>query len=111
MVEQDLTSQPSKGERRGLYEGVLLWPVLERAGLLERVEHAAEIRRTFLVTAGEGCGIAFSVGELPADFGDTPAMIAWAADGAAPLPPDEGLRLIAPGDTRGARNVVAIEPR
>ena len=34
-------------------------------------------------------------------------MIAWSVDG-EPLPEDESLRLIVPGDTRGARNVYDV---
>lgn len=68
--------QTSNGERSGLYEGVLLWPVLESAGLLDGIECNAELARTFTVVAGDDYEVAFSVGEVHPDFGATLAMIA-----------------------------------
>lgn len=112
-VEREVSFSTSKGEKRGRYAGVLLRTVFERAGLWRGCERHAELRRTFLVTGRDGYEITFSVGEIAADFGDAPIMIALAVDG-APLPAEEGLRLIAPGDRRGARNVydvVRIEVR
>lgn len=111
--EQDVAFQSSKGEVRGHYEGVLLWDVLQKAGIGEAPGHHAELRRTFIVTGGDGYAIAFSVGEISPDFGSKPIMIALRVDG-HPLPPEDGLRLIVPGDKRGARSVrdvVTIEMR
>lgn len=107
VVEQDMTFQTSDGERCGLYQGVLLRPVLESASLLEGTPRKAELRRTFTVIAGDDYEVAFSVGEVHPAFGATPAMIAWAVDG-APLPAQEGLRLVVPCDTRGARNIYDV---
>lgn len=70
-------------------------------------------RRTFLVTGRDGYAIAFSVGEISPDFGNTLIMVALSVDG-KPLRADEGLRLMVPGDKRGARSVrdvVKIELR
>jgi hypothetical protein len=102
-VAMDVSFMTSKGEEKGHYDGVLLWDVLKRTRLLEGIEHNAELRRTFDVAGSDGYVIAFSVGELAANFGDTPAMIALKVDG-KPLGP-ANLRLIVPGDKRGARNV------
>lgn len=102
-VAVDVSFMTSKGEEKGRFEGVLLWDVLKRAKLLEGIEHNAELRRTFEVKGSDGYAIAFSVGELAPDFGNIPAMIALEVDGKT-LPPDQ-LRLIVPGDKRGARNV------
>lgn len=102
-VAMDVAFKTSKGEEKGRFEGVLLWDVLKRAKLLEGIGHNAELRRTFEVKGSDGYVIAFSVGELAPDFGDTPALIALKVDG-KPLTPDH-LRLIVPGDKRGARNV------
>lgn len=113
MVTKEVAFQTSKGEVKGVFEGVLLWLVLEKAGLLDDAGHHAELRRSFTAVGRDGYRILFSVGEIAPDFGGTPAMIALKVDG-APLPAEDGLRLIVPGDTRGARNVrdvVAIEVR
>lgn len=103
-VEKDVVFQTSKGESKGRYRGVLLWAVLEKAGLGKGGDIHPALRQTFVVTGRDGYAIAFSVGEVAPDFGDTPVMIATDRDG-KPLPPEEGLRLIVPGDKRGARNV------
>lgn len=102
-VAMDVSFMTSKGEEKGHYEGVLLWDVLKRATLLEGIDHNAELRRTFEVKGSDGYVIAFSVGEIAPEFGNTPAMIALKRDG-KPLGPDH-LRLVVPGDKRGARNV------
>jgi hypothetical protein len=54
------------------------------------------------VTGRDGYQIAFSVGEIHPEFGNTPMMIATEVDG---KPFADGLRIIVPGDKRGARNV------
>lgn len=112
-VSMDVAFMTAKGEEKGRFEGVSLWEVLKKAGILNGAGHHDELRRAFLVTGRDGYAILFSVGEIEPDFGATPAMIALKRDG-EPLPPEDGLRLIVPGDTRGARNVkdvVTIEVR
>lgn len=104
-TELDISFMSSKGERHGHYTGVLLWTLLEEAGILEGGGgHHDELRRTFTVTGSDGYAIVFSVGEVMPDFGNRAMILAYAVDG-GPLPPDEGIRLIVPGDARGARSV------
>lgn len=102
-LSMDVSFMTSKGEQKGRYEGVLLWDVLKQAKLLEGIDHNAELKRTFEVTGSDGYVIAFSIGEFAPDFGNTPAMIALKVD-EKPLAATN-LRLIVPGDKRGARNV------
>ncbi len=112
-VEADVAFQTSKGESKGHYKGVLLWTVLQQAGLAKGGDIHAALRNSFVVTGRDGYAIAFSVGEIAPDFGAKPMMLATERDG-KPLPPEEGLRVIVPGDKRGARNVrdvVKIELR
>ncbi|WP_161992654.1 molybdopterin-dependent oxidoreductase [Aureimonas leprariae] len=106
-VEQEIAFQTSKGEHRGRYRGVPLLAVLERVGLLAADGHHAELRRSVLVKGRDGYSVAFSVGELEPDFGDRAAMIALTENG-RPLFEREGLRLIMPGDKRGARSVMDV---
>lgn len=107
--EQDVGFQSSKGPEHGHYAGVLLWDILAaHSRIAEDVKPA--LRRTILVTAADGHQVAYSVGEIAPDFGATPVMLSFQRDGA----PMEGLRMVVPGDTRGARNirdVVLIELR
>lgn len=101
-VEKDVTFQTSKGPSSGHYEGVLFWDVLKANKAFEGVEHNAELRKTFVVTASDDYVIAFSVGEIHPDFGNVQMILADKVDD---KPFEGGYRIIVPGDTRGARNV------
>ena len=110
-VEADVTFQASKGPSTGHYAGVLLWDVLKANNAFEGAAHNEELKRTFVVLARDGYEVAFSVGEIHPDFGNTRIMLADRVDGA---PIEGGFRVVVPGDTRGARNVrevVKIELR
>ncbi|MCK0196361.1 hypothetical protein MWN34_05475 [Ancylobacter sp. 6x-1] len=98
-----VTFQTSKGEERARYTGALLWEVL--AGLAPNEGKHPELHRVVRVTARDGYVVLLSMGELAPDFGDVPALLAYERDGA---PLKAGIRLILPGDTRGARNVVDV---
>jgi len=110
-VEQDVTFQTSKGPSSGHYKGVLFWEVLKANKALDGLQRNGELAKTFLVTAKDDYQIAFSVGEIHPEFGNTPLMIATEVDG---KPIEDGPRIVVPGDTRGARavqKVVKIELR
>ena len=112
-IEADVAFLTSKEEERGRYGGVLLWTLLDRAGITGGSSHHAELRRGILVTGRGGYAILFSAGEIMPEFGTWPIMIVHDRNGAV-LPPADGFRLIVPGDGRGARSVrevVAIEVR
>ena len=101
-VEKDVTFQTSKGPSCGRYKGVLFWDVLMANKAFDRLGHNEELARTFVVTGRDGYRIAFSVGEIHPDFGKVGMMVATEVDG---KPFEDGLRIIVPGDRRGARNV------
>ena len=101
-VEQDVTFKTSKGPSSGNYKGVLFWDVLKANKAFDGLGHNEELAKTFVVTGRDGYRIAFSVGEIHPEFGNTAMMIATEVDG---KPFDDGLRIIVPGDQRGARNV------
>jgi len=102
VVERDVTFQTSKGTSAGHYKGVLLWDVLQANRAFDGLEHNGELRKTILVTAKDGYEIAFSIGEIHPDFGNTPLMLATEVDG---KPVGGGWRIVVPGDKRGARAV------
>lgn len=109
--EQDVSFQTLKGMSSGHYKGVLFWDVLQSLKAFDGLEHNAELGKTFLVRASDGYEIAFSVGEIHPQFGNTPLMLATEVDG---KPIDGGWRLIVPGDKRGARavhDITAIDIR
>ncbi len=110
-VEMEVTFQTSKGPSSGRYHGVLLWDVFQANKAFDGLDHNGELAKTFAVTAADGYVIAFSVGEIHPDFGNTPVILADTVDG---KPVGNGFRIVVPGDTRGARNVrdvVGIELR
>lgn len=102
VVEHDVTFQSSKGQSSGHYKGVLFWDVLQANRAFESVDHNGELKKTFLVSAKDEYQIAFSIGEIHPDFGNTPLMLATEVDG---QPIEGGWRFVVPGDKRGARAV------
>ena len=94
----------SKGIETGIYKGVLLWDLLQATGLVGQ-DHKPALRHVVLVTAGDGHQIAFSVGEIAPDFGNAPVVLAYEMNGA---PISDGLRMVVPGDLRGARHIKDI---
>ncbi|MDO5613340.1 MAG: hypothetical protein Q4G14_08890 [Paracoccus sp. (in: a-proteobacteria)] len=108
--EVETAHASSRGEMRGQYRGVLLWDVLAAHTDLDADPKAA-LRHTILVTARDDHQVAFSVGEILPEFGARPILIGFELDG-APIP--DGLRMVAPGDERGARyvkDVVSLDIR
>jgi len=101
-VEADVTFKTSKGASSGHYKGVLIWDLFKANHVLDDLGHNAELRKTFTVVASDGYEIAFSIGEIHPDFGNTAIMLATEVDG---RPFTKGFRIVVPGDTRGARDV------
>lgn len=100
MLEQEI-SFASHGGETGQYRGVLLWDILTaNTGVENDIKTA--LRDMVLVTARDGHQVAWSIGDLAPDFGNNPVMLAVERDGAKL---DQGLRMVVPGDTRGARNI------
>lgn len=111
IAERDVTFETSKGPATRHYKGVLLWDALQANKALDGLKPAEQLRKTVLVSARDGYQIAFSLGEIHPDFGNLSLILVSAVDG---KPLDGGLRLVAPGDKRGARavhDVVKIELR
>jgi DMSO/TMAO reductase YedYZ molybdopterin-dependent catalytic subunit len=91
------------------FTGVLLWTVLERAGMkLDPKAHNAVLRKYVVVTGSDGYVALFSLGELDPEFGAAQVILAYQQDG-KPLGAASGwLRLIVPGDKGGGRDVIKI---
>jgi DMSO/TMAO reductase YedYZ molybdopterin-dependent catalytic subunit len=100
-----VTFATEHGTQQGRWTGVLLWTLLDQAGIaVDSKVHNAVLQHTILITGRDGYAVALSVGELSPAFGADPALIAYARDGAS-LPAVEGLRLVVPGDKAGGRAV------
>ncbi len=108
--EEETMHGGSKGQQTGHYKGVLLWDLIAAETALDDDIKTA-LRHVVMVTARDGHQVAYSIGEIAPGFGDRPIMIGYELDGAA-IP--DGLRMVAPGDARGARyvkDVISIELR
>ncbi|MFV0302442.1 MAG: hypothetical protein ACK5IP_16500 [Paracoccus sp. (in: a-proteobacteria)] len=108
--EVDTVHGGSHGETRGHYTGVLLWDVIAAETALDDDVKAA-LKHVVLVTARDDHQVAYAIGEIAPGFGDRPILIGYELDG-TPIP--DGLRMVAPGDERGARyvkDVVSLEIR
>jgi DMSO/TMAO reductase YedYZ molybdopterin-dependent catalytic subunit len=102
-----------QGQVEHTFTGVRLYDVLDLIGLVAgHDERNPLLHRYLVITAKDGHQVVISGGELDPDFGDSPMMLAWEEDG-QPLTGDRGpVRLVVPGDERGARQtdgVVRIE--
>jgi DMSO/TMAO reductase YedYZ molybdopterin-dependent catalytic subunit len=101
------------GVLAGGFSGVLLWTLLQQAGV--RTDPAIKndiVRHSVVVTGRDGYGATLSLGEIAPEFGGDQAMIATAHDGTPLAGPDGFARLIVPGDKaagRAVENIATIE--
>jgi DMSO/TMAO reductase YedYZ molybdopterin-dependent catalytic subunit len=108
-VEVDF--QSGQGDQHHAYTGVLLWDVLDKAGITLNPDVKNDVLHKYVVlTATDGYEVVISLGEIDPGFGANQYLLAWEEDGAAlPL-----VRLVLPGDIKGGRyisDVVKIEVR
>lgn len=106
-VEVDF--QSGQGDQHHSYTGVLLWDVLNQAGIVTDENVKNDILRYYaLITANDGYQVVISLGQIDPGFGNSPYLLAWDEDG-APLEGESGpLRLVVPGDVKGGRYVSGI---
>ncbi len=100
----DVSFLTSKGQEQARYTGALLWTVLTANRLVDPDAHKGLLRRIVIVTGRDGYTLVLSAGEIAPELGAKQIVLAFERDG-APLPPEKGLRLVVPGDARGARSV------
>ncbi len=92
------------GQEAGTYTGVLLWTLLTNAAIVD-ADPKQHLRHAILVTSGaDQYAVALSIGEIDPKFEGKSVIIAYAKDG-KPLDPEDGPRLIVPGDAHGGRAV------
>jgi hypothetical protein len=99
----DVTFETSEGEKSGRYTGVLLWALIEKAGLVDDVGRNASLRHTLLVTGRDGYAAALAVGELDPHLEGKSVILAY--DGGEPAASRTALRLVVPGDAHGGRSI------
>jgi Oxidoreductase molybdopterin binding domain len=109
-VQREVSFLTDHGPQKATFTGVLVWTLVARAGLDDPEKKWPALHHIVAVTGKDGYVVLFSLGEMEPEFGNAPIMLAYARDGA----PLESLRVLAPGDTHGARDVrdvVRIEVR
>lgn len=99
-VERQVSFETDHGTQTATYTGVLLWTLIAQAGVNDSAKWG-ELRHVVAVTAKDKYVVMLSIGEIDPNFGNTPAMLAYAANGK----PLDALRLVVPGDRHGARDV------
>ena len=91
------------------YTGVLLWDLLNAAGVITDPSNKNDLlRRVVAVVGSDGYVAVYSLGELAPQFGGEQVIVAYAVNG-APLAGASGFaETIAPGDKAGGRAVNRI---
>jgi DMSO/TMAO reductase YedYZ molybdopterin-dependent catalytic subunit len=103
-----VSQQTDHGLAQDKFHGVLLWSLIDRAGLANGTEKNAYLRHTVLVAGTDGYAAALSEGEIDPKLEGKQVILAYEKDGAPLTAP----RLVVPGDThaaRGVHDVVTVE--
>ena len=112
-VSLDVSFGTGKGPVHAHFAGPLLWTVLVKAGAVDLAKPRRQAGQTILVTGKDGYTAALAIGEISPDFEGKSVILAESMDGQALS--GGHLRLIIPGDRRGARDVsnvvrIAVTP-
>ena len=99
-----VTNATDHGDVEAVYTGALLWTVIDQSTPIDGPGHGAFLRRAVLVTGRDGYAVVLASGEIDPDFEGKQVIIAYATGG-KPNTPDQGVKLIVPGDRHGDRNV------
>jgi hypothetical protein len=100
-VDVTVNEQTDKGTSEGKYRGVLLWTLVDRAGLVNGTDKNAYLRHTILVSGADGYAAALSEGEIDPKLEGKQVIVAYMKDGKL----FDGLRLVVPGDAHASRGV------
>lgn len=102
-VSVDVTFETGEGKKSGHYTGVLLWSLIQKAGLVDEPGKNSALKHTLMVTGRDGYAVALAVGELDPHYEGKSVIVAYA--GGEPPASNVALRLVVPGDLRGGRSV------
>lgn len=109
----DVPFKTTTGSGKDRYTGVLVWDLINKAGLVNDAGKNSALKHTLLITAANGYAVSVALAEFDPDYGNKQILLAYKADTADQASFDH-LRLIVPGDVRGGRSVhdvVSIEVR
>jgi hypothetical protein len=85
------------------WTGPLLWDVLVAARAVDPAKPADAVHQSVHVVGADGWTAVFGLAELSPEFAGKPIQLANEVNG-APIP-NQGLRLVVPGERRGGRSV------
>jgi len=100
-VEVTVSQETDKGPSEGKYRGVLLWTLIDRAGLVNGTDKNAYLRHTILVSGADGYAAALGEGEIDPKLEGKQVIVAYMKDGKLL----DGMQLVVPGDAHAARGV------
>lgn len=107
-TQQNITFYGGGAISTTAFTGVLLWDLLNSAGLvLDPLIKNDILRRIVVVTGTDGYKSVFTLGELAPNFGGNQVMVVYAANG-APLDTQGPTRIAVPTDKQGGRFVSNI---
>lgn len=91
-------------------EGVWLSDLVARSGLpVGEMVKGPALATVLVADAADGYRVVFSLGEVDAKLGHTPILVADRCDGKPLAARDGPVRLVVPGDMRGARSVKQLK--
>jgi DMSO/TMAO reductase YedYZ molybdopterin-dependent catalytic subunit len=105
--KENVTFLTKTGSQSGSFTGVLLWDLLNKAGIQSDPTRNGQFQ--YIEVTGTDCyQVVLALGELNPNFGGEQVLVADGENG-APLGSDTGFaRLIVPGDKFGARDTFWI---
>jgi DMSO/TMAO reductase YedYZ molybdopterin-dependent catalytic subunit len=97
------------GIESGSFVGVLLWDLINEAGVIvDPTRKNDQLRKYVVITGSDGYQVILALGEIIPDFGAQQVVVAYERDGQT-LGADQGVaRLVVPGDKRGGRHLNRI---
>jgi hypothetical protein len=105
---ENVTFLTGKGPQSGSFQGVLLWDLLNKAGIKNDPTRDGQFQYVE-VTATDCYQVVLALGEINPGFGGEQVLVADGENG-APLGSDTGFaRLIVPGDKFGGRDTFWIK--
>ncbi|HTT99417.1 MAG TPA: molybdopterin-dependent oxidoreductase [Rhizomicrobium sp.] len=100
-VDVTVSQQTDHGPAQGRFHGVLLWTIIDKAGLVSGSEKNAYLGHTILVSGSDKYAAAVSEGEIDPNLEGKQIILATAKDGA----PLDKPRLVVPLDAHASRSV------
>ena len=92
----DVTFETGQGRRSGTHVGVLLWLLVEKAGLADETGKNPGLRCTLIITGRDGYVAALAVGEIDPHYERKSVILAY--EGGEPPAARPALQLVVPGD-------------